>query len=171
MDADLVIPNGRRCGYVGHSLGSVISYDSLNELILEDELSTPPLYIPQRTKLLLTFGSPLDKTAFIFRTHKDQGSEIREAAAAVQPMISSYRHRPRRWINIFSRNDWVSGKLDFYDRNPAPKPPAMPLESAMNVPIPVENMEDWNAQIPLVAHLQYWGNPLFRKVLYDAITE
>lgn len=126
---------------VGHSLGTVISYDALNGLLLDEELSAPALYVPQRTRLLLTFGSPLDKTAFIFRTHKNKDSEIREAAAAaVQPMIVSYLHRPRRWLNIFSRNDWVSGSLEFYDTNPPPPAPPTPPLPPLHVPVPVENL-------------------------------
>jgi len=157
---------------VGHSLGSVISYDALNGLLLEEELLAPALYIPQRTRLLLTFGSPLDKTAFIFRTHKDQGSEIREAAAAaVQPMIVSYLHRPRRWLNIFSRNDWVSGSLEFYDTNPPPPVPPGLHVPPLHVPVPVENVEDFDANSPLIAHIQYWNNPLLRSVLYKALIE
>ena len=156
---------------VGHSLGSVVSYDSLNGLLLEDELSAPPLYVPQRTRLLLTFGSPLDKTAFIFRTHKKNVSEIREAAAAaVQPMIASYLHRPRQWANIFSRNDWVSGSLEFYDSNPPPPTPVIPPEPHLRVPVPVENMEDLDASSPLMAHIQYWNNPILRRVLYSVLT-
>jgi hypothetical protein len=155
---------------VGHSLGTVISYDALNGLLLDEELSAPALYVPQRTMLLLTFGSPLDKTAFIFRTHKKLDSEIREAAAAaVQPMIVSYLHRPRRWLNIFSRNDWVSGSLEFYDTNPPPPAPASPLPPALHIPVPVENVEDLSANTPLVAHVQYWGNPLLRSELYAAL--
>jgi hypothetical protein len=156
---------------VGHSLGSVICYDSLNGLLLEDELSAPALYVPQRTKLLLTFGSPLDKTAFIFRTHKEKESEIREgaAAAAVQPMIVSYFHRPRRWVNIFSRNDWVSGSLEFYDTNPPPPAPVIPPLPPLRVLVPVENVEDPDANRPLLAHIQYWDNALLRQELYAGL--
>jgi len=143
----------------------------VNGLLLEEELSSPALYFPQRTRLLLTFGSPLDKTAFIFRTHKNQGSEIREAAAAaVQPMIVSYLHRPRRWLNIFSRNDWVSGSLEFYDTNPPPPLPAVAHVPPLHVPAPVENVEDFDANSPLIAHIQYWNNSLLRRELYTALT-
>jgi hypothetical protein len=51
---------------VGHSLGSVIAYDTLNQLMLNDWLSNNHLGIANRTNCLLTFGSPLDKTAFLF---------------------------------------------------------------------------------------------------------
>jgi hypothetical protein len=159
----------QRIFILGHSLGSVISYDAWNGLFLENELSAPDLAVAERTKLFLTFGSPLDKTAFIFRNHVEPKFEVREAeAAAVQPMIVSYNHRPRRWINLYSHDDWVSGSLEFYDANPAP--PAPPWPPAPGVPVPVENVEDTDANIPLRAHLQYWTSRRFREALYEAIT-
>src|SRR3990172_751702 len=100
---------------VGHSLGSVLAYDTLNAMINKDILSDGTLNVVQRTKLLLTFGSPLDKTAFIFRTQTKQ-AVVREAlAAAKQPLIQSYDYRPARWINIWSRHDWISGAINYYD--------------------------------------------------------
>ena len=104
---------------VGHSLGSVIAYDMLNDSINGDLAATagagPFLDVVRRTKLLLTLGSPLDKTAFLFRTQKDD-APLREAlAAAAQPMIVSYENRPARWINIWSPNDWICGSLEYYD--------------------------------------------------------
>jgi hypothetical protein len=63
-------PDYDRIILVGHSLGSVIAYDALNSLLAEAELKGQVQvkdYV-DRTKLLLTFGSPLDKTAFVFAT-------------------------------------------------------------------------------------------------------
>lgn len=104
---------------VGHSLGSVIAYDMLNDSINLDLAATAGegnfLDVVRRTRLLLTLGSPLDKTAFLFRTQKDH-APLREAlAAAAQPMIVSYESRPARWINIWSPFDWISGSLEYYD--------------------------------------------------------
>jgi hypothetical protein len=80
---------------VGHSLGSVIGYDVVNGLLLEDAFSDHPLHVANRTRMFLTFGSPLDTTAFLFRTQAEMCSPIREvAAAAVQPMIQNYDSRP-----------------------------------------------------------------------------
>jgi hypothetical protein len=159
----------QRIFILGHSLGSVISYDALNGLFLENELSAPDLGVAERTKLFLTFGSPLDKTAFIFRNHVEPQFEVREAeAAAVQPMIVSYHRRPRRWVNLYSHDDWVSGSLEFYDTNPPPPVPAWP--PAVGVPVPVQNLEDTEANAPLRAHIQYWTNRRFRETLYNAIT-
>ena len=51
--------------FVAHSLGSVIACDVLNQLLCEEQLGTVGS-VAERTALLLTYGSPLDKTAFIF---------------------------------------------------------------------------------------------------------
>ena len=47
---------------VAHSLGSVIAYDALNALLVEDTVSAERRDVAMRTRLLLTFGSPLEKT-------------------------------------------------------------------------------------------------------------
>ena len=162
---------------VGHSLGSVISYDVLNGLLLEQGFSGKELRVAERTRMFLTFGSPLDKTAFVFRTQKDMNSPIREvAAAAVQPMIVNYDNRPREWINLWSRADIISGKLDYYDpptgdnaRHPsaaaaAPDPRATPNGKD------VQNIIDPDAHTPLAAHVEYWKGRLFAQHLYRGIT-
>jgi hypothetical protein len=146
---------------VGHSLGSVIAYDTLNTLMLEDGLASSPIGVAKRTSMLLTFGSPLDKTAFIFRTQKSQESEVREGlAAAVQPMIVDYENRPRRWINIYSTHDWIGGSLEYYDD----------LTQQTHRDRFVRNVEDPDATIPLVAHTMYWKNPTLAAALDQALT-
>jgi len=154
----------------GHSLGSVIGYDLLNGLILEDGFSSAALRVPERTRMLLTFGSPLDKTAFLFRTQQDMKSPVREvAAAAVQPMIAHYDNRPREWVNLWSPADIVSGSLDYYDC-----PNRGNARHAENASVPhekaVKNFPDPDAHTPLVAHIQYWEGALFAEHLYRGIT-
>ena len=153
------------CAVVGHSLGSVIAYDTLNRLILDD---TPPragevdaggLGVVSRTRLFLTFGSPLDKTAFLFGVQGMRTTEAREAlAASVQPMLCDYALRPRKWINIYSPWDIVSGYLDYYD------PPGS------TDPRKVENRIDPQAMTLLKAHLEYWRNPLLFQILHRELT-
>jgi hypothetical protein len=141
---------------VGHSLGSVIAYDTLNGLINEDSLSGDKLRIAARTSLLLTFGSPLDKIAFFFTILSKSARHIREQlASVVQPLIQSYAYRPFPWVNIFSRNDIICGCLNFYDEPGTAAPPA------------VQNVKDEGAWVPLVAHVEYWTNPLIWDVLVD----
>jgi hypothetical protein len=143
---------------VGHSLGSVVTYDVLNRLINGDELRRAAggrVYeVARRTRLLLTFGSPLDKTAFLFATQAPRMSRAREAlATTVQPLIQSYDFRAMRWINIYSPWDIISGALNYYDVPGTPTPPA------------VNNRLDPEATTLLGAHTEYWDDPLLRETL------
>src|SRR5712691_10197022 len=67
-----------RIAVVGHSLGSVIAYDTLNALLNAEKLSLTELKIASRTCLLETFGSPLDKIAFFFSLQGNEAFHIRE---------------------------------------------------------------------------------------------
>jgi hypothetical protein len=153
-------PRYKRVIVVGHSLGSVLAYDTLNRMLLRDRLSGGILRVADRTPLLLTFGSPLDKTAFLFRTQLS-AADVREGLAeARQPLIHDYAHRPRRWINIWSPNDIVSGPLEFYDL-PAGKKDGDVRPRGRRV----RNLKDPGASMPLGAHTQYWTNPLLARIL------
>jgi hypothetical protein len=137
---------------VGHSLGSVVAYDAINRLLNESSAELA-LDVRARTRALLTFGSPLDKTAFLFRA-QSEFSDVREAmAAAAQPLITSYSNRPI-WINIYADGDAIGGRLDYYDA-PIAKPSATAPGGA------VFNLRDEEAWIPIVAHTQYWTNRTF----------
>ena len=137
--------NYERHVLMGHSLGSVIAYDTLNRLIVDDIVGGGTLQVLPRTSLLVTFGSILDKTAFIFRT-QSIFNDVREALiAAGLPLISDYQQRPP-WINIHSPHDPLSGPLDYYD---------LPDGQALR---PIVNVTDEHAWIPLAAHVQYWSN-------------
>jgi hypothetical protein len=154
---------------VGHSLGSVLAYDTLNDAINRDVHEggwgdgspSDAYHVIERTKLLLTFGSPLDKTAFIFRTQKTNAEiDVREAlAAATQPLILDYTNRHGRWINIWSRSDWISGSLGYYD---APQP-----EAEQHA---VCNIENVGSPFPWKAHTDYWTGQTLRGVLHTALT-
>ena len=152
--------------FVGHSLGSVIAYDALNAAISWDMAEKGgAMNVVQRTGRLITFGSPLDKTAFLFRTQVSGPRFLREALAAQkQPLILDYAEfRPKNtfeWVNIYSRADIVSGRLTYYDT------PENVFELTRN---PVRNVRDWEAWIPILAHIQYWNNDKLRKELYAAI--
>lgn len=146
---------------LGHSLGSVVAYDALNALMVSDATGTTQLNVVDRTRLLLTFGSPLDKTAFIFAAQGRDTTAVREAAAAtLQPMILDYcPYRDVKWINIHSPRDIVSGPLNFYDVPGLKAPPG------------VINLTDRDALIPLYAHIEYWSNPLLFQTLYSHLTK
>jgi hypothetical protein len=146
--------------WVGHSLGSVIAYDALNGLLRQDALASETLAVRQRTKLLLTFGSPLDKTAFLFAMQrKHHGTDLRERlAASVQPLIWDEAFRDFPWINLYSRWDIVSGELEYYDSPMATKAR------------PVENRADPKAKTFLWSHVEYWRNPLLFDILHSELT-
>lgn len=146
---------------VGHSLGSVISYDLLNELIVWDQKAcNGHQTVVARTRRFITFGSPLDKTAFLFRTQISPDHHYREALACLQqPLILTYVVRPTqfRWYNLYSAADIISGNLAYYD---------YPLITPSN---PVINLPDPHAWIPLMAHIQYWTGNLLASLLKDAL--
>jgi hypothetical protein len=77
---------------------------------------------------------------------------IRERlASTVQPLIMSYpKFRKFKWINVFSRNDIVSGHLKFYDLPGCQDDPVPPVAA--------QNIKDRDATVPLVAHVSYCKN-------------
>ena len=85
-------------------------------------------------------------------------SEAREAlAASVQPLIRDYKYRPKRWINIYSPWDIISGSLNLYD------------SPSGGGPQRVQNLADPDATTLLAAHTEYWGNPLLFQTIYGAL--
>lgn len=143
---------------VGHSLGSVIAYDTLNRLLADDMLRQPKVGIADRTSVFVTFGSPLDKIAFFFSIMSKKTRHIREQLAAlVQPLIQKKeirRHIP--WVNVYTRNDVICGSLDFFDFPQEIK--KNPPKDLLPLPREVENVVDEEAVVPLVAHVDYWRN-------------
>jgi hypothetical protein len=148
-----------RVALIGHSLGSVIAYDTLNRLMLDDWLSGNALHVAERVKTMITFGSPLNKTAFFFTIQAKDSLHIRERlASTVQPLITSYpKFRKLAWINVYSPNDIVSGRLQFYDL------PGFQVFPA------VTNIPDPDAFVPLVAHVSYWNNSVVWQQLLQQI--
>jgi hypothetical protein len=146
---------------VGHSLGSVVAYDILNALINEDLLAGGGGGVVQRTRGLITFGSPLDKTAFVFGHQKKDTSVTRESlAASVQPLIQDYLYRPFEWINVYSKRDIISSELKYYD---------LPEKDQPQWARPVQNVEDRDALVPLLAHNEYWYNPAVFELIYSRL--
>ncbi len=138
--------------FVGHSLGSVIAYDLINALIVWDATGCQGRHqVAARIRRFITFGSPLDKTAFLFRTQMREEHDYREALAGLmQPLILNYgSFRAFPWINLHSHSDPVSGSLAYYDL-PEGARDAGPCHY-------IQNELDPAARIPLVAHVQYWN--------------
>ena len=147
-------PLYEKVAFVSHSLGTVVAYDALNRMLIEEQLDLPAQSknygVRDRTNLFITSGSPLDKIAYIYSTSSSSvGAAIDELSAATQPLISDAAFRNNlTWINYWSPSDIISGPLDFYD-NPNPNIAAPPR---------VSNIEDKNATTPLAAHSEYFEN-------------
>lgn len=135
----------RNVAIFGHSLGSVAAYDCLNRMLNEDTVSGGALRVRERTSGLVTFGSPLDKTAFLFERNVNVNSATRAAlAATVQPLIGDPATLSIPWDNVYSPWDIISGGLDFYGQNGANNR--------------VINTIDYDAVTPVGAHTEYWTN-------------
>jgi hypothetical protein len=146
---------------IGHSLGSVIAYDTLNRLINDDRLSQDKLRIAGRTCLFETFGSPLNKIAFLFTIQGKDSYQIREQLAeVVQPMIMNYGYRPFPWINVRSANDIISGEVYLYDvdaKNSTDCTTGKQVPSPAGAHLAVDVI-DKDAAVALAAHVDYWKN-------------
>ncbi len=146
---------------VGHSLGSCIAYDTLNLLSLQASVATDggkSLLIDKITGLI-TFGSPLDKTAFFFQQMIPKEQYIRRSilkhlkSFRVRPLInSSNQHFSKnpvtsplnniRWVNYYHLKDPISGHLDYYQN----------LENVL-----MTYPATWGNQ----GHQGYWTHPSF----------
>jgi hypothetical protein len=157
----------------GHSLGSVIAYDTINELLTQTYAKSKnnlgPAYDQpclaldtvqlQKLKGLLTFGSPLDKIHYFFREDVKKDQAIR---AQILSMLHSFRETSTGrkyglfeftyalrqldclvWVNAYSFMDPVSARLQFYEVNDQ-KP-----------------FRNWRYWVPGLAHLSYWNDPDF----------
>jgi hypothetical protein len=150
--------------FVGHSLGSVITYDLINALIVWDTKGCDGEHnVVGRIHRLITFGSPLDKTAFLFRNQTSEDHHYREAMAGLmQALVLDYALRPFPWVNLYSKKDIVSGDLQYYD---TPRSDERP--SGYN---PVQNDLDPAARTPILAHTQYWNGMALSKELLAGFT-
>jgi hypothetical protein len=158
----------------GHSLGSVIAYDSLSQLIVRDLAKDPSLMgIPLvKVKGLLTFGCPLNKVVYFFRTRTNLRTNV---LSQILYTLHSFRLRtplppeanpeiavphpfPKKipfapnflWYNAYSPFDVISGRMQFYKAD---------------LDVPVER-----GVTPWTAHLSYWENDdlysLFSDLMY-----
>ncbi len=116
----------------GHSLGSVIAYDTLNRVIQDANVGVIAREEASKITGLVTFGSPLDKIALFFR---DRVKEDKEVQRQILANLHAFRTRSlvanktgidlgnplefklpeTRWLNFYNTRDLISGKLDLYD--------------------------------------------------------
>ena len=148
---------------VGHSLGSVVSFDVLNQLLCEDAIDRqagrPTRNVAlQRTPLFLTFGSPWTRRRSVFAIQHRRTTQAREAlAASAQPMLQDYASRPERWVNIYSPWDIISGELEYFD---------LPGTTDRRQVI---NRRDQGATTLLMSHVEYWESEALPQVLSEAL--
>lgn len=150
----------------GHSLGSVVAYDTLNRLH-----KAPPLTGEDNANAveygrltgLVTFGSPLDKTYFFFRETVTEEEWVRgqflddlhsfmrrpsppgqDKGRAIEDETAANLHGVT-WLNFYDRLDPVSGHLDVYD---------------------ADNIEVKTGAAFGVAHTAYWQHePMYEAIL------
>lgn len=156
---DAVLKGERGEGYdrviiAGHSLGSVIAFDTLNRiniaLSMGDEKAAGAL------AGLITFGSPLDKIAFFFRERTKDKEGVRRQILAHLHSFKAKQWDDQRasfpvsnpitpaldgmpWVNYYCDKDPVSGHLDWYA-----------IDERDNVKLTLP--EPWGA-----AHIGYWN--------------
>jgi hypothetical protein len=143
-----------------HSLGSVIAYDTLNDLAVRriaGGLKDVPLW---KIKGLLTFGCPLNKVVYFFRARTDLRKnvlsqllyalhplrlrtplpdEANPAIARPFPLPESLPFAEEfKWFNAYSPFDIISGRMQFY---------------RADHDVAVEK-----GVAPWTAHLSYWDN-------------
>jgi hypothetical protein len=152
-----------------HSLGSVIAYDTLNDLMAQNIASLSPDQTLKRIVALFTFGCPLNKVFYFFRARTSPETYVlndilyalhnfrlrNPPPAGAQPSPEPF-HPNFRWLNAWCPMDVISGRMLFYhaDQNQVVK----------------QGFE------PATAHTGYWKNPklyaFFAELLQaHAITE
>lgn len=160
LEAVLADQDYDRVIIAGHSLGSVIAYDTLNRLNIKANLASGSQIPIHKVAGLITFGSPLDKIAFFFREHAGKDQCVRRQ---IMEQLHSFKAKPLSlapnaftltnpitpklddipWVNYFNEKDPVSGHLDFY---------TIPDKDNVKLDLP----EPWG-----VAHVGYWEHGPF----------
>jgi hypothetical protein len=135
-----------------HSLGTVIAYDMLNDLMAKDRVVASMKPDLARITGLLTFGCPLNKVYYFFRTRTEMKTKIlnrilydlhnfrlRLGPPPDALLIPDPFARHFCWYNAWSPCDVISGRMFFYraDKN--------------------RKVED--GFLPWTAHTSYWENP------------
>jgi len=169
---------------LGHSLGSVVGYHALNAALIGDAIRKGAGEVAARTRLFLTFGSPLDKVTYLFRVQAtkvqrneadnskkrlreaniDPGETFREAVdTAFAPLASCTATRKLiSWVNVYAKWDLISNFLEYFD----------PVDEEPGDPPRVHNLEETQAGCnPIDAHTGYWIQPQVSSAVFKAVIE
>lgn len=147
----------RKIIVTGHSLGSVIAYDTLNRIVQDMSIKggVSPDLTP-RIAGLVTLGSPLDKIAFFFdETTPDEDfvqcqildhfhsyKSIPPGQSEPIKISDPFRHDLDKsvWLNFYHLNDPVSGPLDAYE-------PDHNITCLHNVPLAKAHEHYWQCEV------------------------
>lgn len=148
----------KRVIWVGHSLGSVISYNVISDLLNRCEevrRETPDRIanveiVEQGLQHFITIGSPLDKVVFLFDALREWPAQYlsrgmyRTYQGIDRKLANSESEKALRvpfWLNFFYGSDPVSGPLDQFNHQSQPY---------------VKNLSTVGWRVPLVSHVAYW---------------
>lgn len=112
----------------GHSLGSVIGYDVLDRLNRMMNVDRNLQKYSEKIKGLITFGSPLDKVAFLFQERINKKKQNIRYSIVTQLHNFKRKHvddqslengilqffENTKWINFWTETDPISGNLNAY---------------------------------------------------------
>lgn len=158
---------------VGHSLGSVVGYDTLDRLNKEMNVNPHLRQYASKIKGVVTFGSPLDKIAFFFDEHiNPKRHKVRYAIVSqlhgfkrvnidsetLKNNIRQY-FQDVKWLNFWSKTDPISGHLDVYKdvRN---------IE--MDFSNDIKGFRWWGAKLLFDSHFLYWRDDrMYEKIIQE----
>jgi hypothetical protein len=149
----------------GHSLGSVIAYDAINWLHTEAQLEKRAADEFAKLTTFITFGSPLNKVLYFFRTKTKvfetvrrhilqelHGFRLMPNVLTRDPQIEDSSAKPipdqLYWVNVYSPMDPVSARLVFYSK--------------------VHERRRWYL-IWGKCHVDYWHDPKFYREVLAAL--
>ncbi len=148
---------GNPCYIVAHSLGSIYTFDVINELITEDGIFDRNSRKTWPVQGLLTLGSPIGLPMF------------RTAGRKKVSNLGSGTKR-FRWINFWDRTDpIVSGNI-FGKRLPGFDIAEKYQSDSLDQGWVIRDKSVDTGKVWLAAHVSYWDNPIVGDVLVDMIT-
>jgi hypothetical protein len=164
----------------GHSLGSVIAYDAIGWLRVETQgipapvppsadspaASTSPVSADefQKIRTFITFGSPLNKVVYFFRTKLPPYQTIRAyilneihgfrrvSEHHTDPLIRDANGAPPPdtllWVNVSALFDLISARLVFFTK-----------------------IREYRRMymLPIFCHLSYWNDDRFYRIMLNAV--
>jgi hypothetical protein len=164
----------------GHSLGSVIAYDAIGWLRVETQGTPVPVSPPadspaastspvsadefQKIRTFITFGSPLNKVVYFFRTKLPPYQTIRAyilneihgfrrvSEHHTDPLVRDANGAPLPdtllWVNVSAPFDLISARLVFFTK-----------------------IREYRRMymLPIFCHLSYWNDDRFYRIMLNAV--